>query len=113
MPEEPDPQEQQIRRLRAERVEWANMATVARLDRDQLRAELDSAKMHAAWLGQQNKRLWTVVACVEALLMSRTWSQSSLRESDAIPVSRLRNAVGVLRRATQAEAKDEPLAGRL
>ena len=89
------------------------MATVARLDRDQLRAELDSAKMHAAWLGQQNKRLWTVVACVEALLMSRTWSQSSLRESDAIPVSRLRNAVGVLRRATQSEAKDEPLAGRL
>lgn len=106
---EPDAQEQEIRRLKAQRTEWANMATVARLDRDRLQSELESAKQHSEWLGVQNKRLWELVGCVEGLLQSRTWGASSLAESDAGPVNRVRHALAVLRRVRVENGQVEPL----
>ena len=115
LPHPPVPDEQiealerECRRLRAEKVEWANSATIVRLDRDRLVHDLLNAKRDADWLRSQNQRLWTVVACTESLFASRTWSRSSLSESDATPVARLRAAVGVVRRANGVQERTQPM----
>jgi len=85
--------EAQNTRLHAERTAWVDRVTVARLEADELRGELRSARSENLSLRAENDKFRKAVGAVQALLRSKVWQDNSLSRSPEAVVVKLRYAV--------------------
>lgn len=92
-PDEAERLSQDNVRLQSERASWANQASAARLERDELQSRFKNQRLEMDFLKSQNKAMKEVVLEADALLRSRLWAESSLAGSRSQPIGRLRVAL--------------------